>query len=104
MDFVDRSGVAIPESSGAAPWRNGRRRRLKISRPQGRAGSSPAGATGRLVPANALKPTLSPAERLRLFDAATQRQRERERECHRAPAEGGRGWTREELYERGSSR
>jgi hypothetical protein len=29
-----------------APWRNGRRRGLKIPSPQGRAGSSPAGATG----------------------------------------------------------
>jgi AbrB family looped-hinge helix DNA binding protein len=58
----------------------------------------------RLVPAKALKPTLSPTERLRLFDAATERQRERERQCGRAPSEGGRGWTREELYERGSSR
>ena len=58
----------------------------------------------RLVPAKALKPTLSPTERLRLFDAATQRQRERERASERAPSEGGRGWTREELYERGGPR
>lgn len=58
----------------------------------------------RLVPAKALKPTLSLTERLRLFDAATQRQRERESECQRPSSEGGRGWTREELYERGSSR
>jgi AbrB family looped-hinge helix DNA binding protein len=58
----------------------------------------------RLVPAKALKPTSSPTERLRLFDAATQRQRERERQCGRASSGADRGWTREELYERGSSR
>jgi len=51
----------------------------------------------RLVPAKALKPTLSLTERLRLFDVATQRQRERQ--SHRASSEGSRGWTREELYE-----
>ena len=58
----------------------------------------------RLVPAKASKPALGPAERLRVFDAATQRQRERESHGARASSEGGRGWTREELYERGSSR
>jgi bifunctional DNA-binding transcriptional regulator/antitoxin component of YhaV-PrlF toxin-antitoxin module len=56
----------------------------------------------RLMPANALEPTSSPTERLRLFDAATQRQRERQ--CGRPPSEADRGWAREELYERGSSR
>jgi AbrB family looped-hinge helix DNA binding protein len=55
-----------------------------------------------LVPAKALKPTLTPTERLRLFDAATQRQRERQ--GGRASSEAERGCTREELYERGSSR
>jgi AbrB family looped-hinge helix DNA binding protein len=41
-------------------------------------------------------------ERLRLFDQATQRQRERENRRHRAEAsDTDRGWTREELYDRG---
>ncbi|HEV2856505.1 MAG TPA: AbrB/MazE/SpoVT family DNA-binding domain-containing protein [Thermoanaerobaculia bacterium] len=40
--------------------------------------------------------------RLRLFDQATQRQREREKGRNRAEAsETDRGWTREELYDRG---
>lgn len=43
------------------------------------------------------------AGRRRLFDKATQRQRERERAGPLKPA-SDRGWTREELYERGSSR
>ena len=46
---------------------------------------------------------LSTAEKLRLFDAATKRQQEREQ---RLPAVHGvtdRGWTRDELYERGTS-
>jgi antitoxin component of MazEF toxin-antitoxin module len=42
--------------------------------------------------------------RLRLFDEATLRQRRREEERRLPPAEAGRGWTREELYERGRSR
>ena len=41
--------------------------------------------------------------RLRIFDAATERQRQRERGL-RARATADRGWTREELYERGRAR
>jgi bifunctional DNA-binding transcriptional regulator/antitoxin component of YhaV-PrlF toxin-antitoxin module len=42
--------------------------------------------------------------RLRYFDEATARQRRRNR-SRRAAAKGGtRGWTREELYERGRAR
>ena len=40
--------------------------------------------------------------RLRLFDAATARQRAR-KPSRKTPADGTRDWTREELYERGSS-
>ena len=41
-------------------------------------------------------------DRLRLFDQATQRQREREKKRTRvADAATDRGWTREELYDRG---
>ncbi len=38
-------------------------------------------------------------ERLRLFDAATARQEDRERK-RRLPRGKGRGWTREDLYTR----
>ena len=41
--------------------------------------------------------------RLRIFDAATERQRQRERGL-RARATADRGWTLEELYERGRAR
>lgn len=39
------------------------------------------------------------SERLRLFDAATARQKKRER-SHRIPPGGSRGWSREDLYRR----
>ena len=46
---------------------------------------------------------LSTAERLRLFDAATERQRRRDRVSgvtRPGDGKGDRGWTREELYDR----
>ena len=47
---------------------------------------------------------LSKAERLRLFDQARLRQREREEErAVKAESLAQRGWTREELYSRGES-
>jgi AbrB family looped-hinge helix DNA binding protein len=48
-------------------------------------------------------PALSTEERLQLFDAATARQRDRERGSPRPPGKAARkrGWTRTELYERG---
>ncbi len=63
----------------------------------------PAGDGIRLVPGKVLSPReLSPAERLRLFDEATVRQRAREQ---RLTLSGERpekrDWTREELYTRG---
>ena len=58
----------------------------------------------RIVPAKALKLRgASPATRLRLFEAATRRQREREQTAPREDVGAERGWTREELYQRGSS-
>ena len=61
-----------------------------------------AGEVIRVVPGNAGAATggLDTEARLRLFDAATERQRLREasRPARRAET---RGWTREELYERG---
>jgi AbrB family looped-hinge helix DNA binding protein len=61
-----------------------------------------AGDAIRVVPA----PKAEKADartRRKLFDKATERQRERERARSLEPATD-RGWTREELYERGSSR
>ena len=47
-------------------------------------------------------PELSLPERLRLFDAATARQRERQRGTRvKSGTRARRGWTREELYQRG---
>ena len=61
-----------------------------------------AGEVIRVVPAgtDARTEGLDVAERLRVFDAASARQRMREarRPARRASS---RGWTREELYERG---
>ncbi|MEX0900347.1 MAG: AbrB/MazE/SpoVT family DNA-binding domain-containing protein [Gammaproteobacteria bacterium] len=62
-----------------------------------------AGDSIRLVPggAKAGSETLSLAERQRLFDEDTAWQRERERHMKFDPAAGGgRGWTREGLYDR----
>jgi AbrB family looped-hinge helix DNA binding protein len=64
----------------------------------------PAAESVRIVPVKARKRTTNAAARLRLFDAATKRQRARESEVPPPSAAVGRGWTREELYERGSSR
>jgi AbrB family looped-hinge helix DNA binding protein len=52
--------------------------------------------------------TPSPAERLALFDAATARQRNRQRRAVKssraATTATSRGWTRDELYDRGRTR
>lgn len=64
----------------------------------------PAGPQIRVVPRRAARKRLSLAERLRLFDESMARQREREKRM-KLPAEplADRGWTREELYTRGSA-
>lgn len=62
-----------------------------------------AGDVIRIVPAAAKSPALDRAGRRRLFDRATERQRQREAAVPDRGA-GDRGWTREDLYERGSSR
>ncbi|MDE0047955.1 MAG: AbrB/MazE/SpoVT family DNA-binding domain-containing protein [bacterium] len=61
-----------------------------------------AGEVMRVVPASADAPRegLDIEARLRLFDAATERQRKRD-DGRRADRASTRGWTREELYERG---
>ncbi len=63
----------------------------------------PAGQFIRVVPAGRHRLRLSTAERLEMFDAATQRQREREARHPVAAGTVDRGWTREELYERGNA-
>lgn len=62
-----------------------------------------AGEVIRVVPAGSVAPArlvLDVEARLRLFDAATVRQREREA-GRQARSVAARGWTREELYARG---
>lgn len=60
-----------------------------------------AGEVIRLVPPNGpAAESLDVEERLRLFDAATERQRAREAK-RRWRQVDSRGWTREELYDRG---
>ena len=46
-------------------------------------------------------PEITVAERLKLFDAATARQRDHQRTSRTKPGGTKRGWTREELYRRG---
>lgn len=58
----------------------------------------------RIVPAKALKRTMDTATRLRLFDAATKRQRRRQAQQPTPNSTSGRGWNREELYGRGHAR
>lgn len=60
-----------------------------------------AGEVIRVVPPKAaVAKDLGIEARLRLFDLATERQRAREA-GRRRPAASGRGWTREDLYDRG---
>jgi AbrB family looped-hinge helix DNA binding protein len=64
----------------------------------------PAGESIRVVQAHRVRCPRSVAERLRLFDQATERHQERQ--VTAAPQHGdkeSRGWTREELYDRGRS-
>jgi bifunctional DNA-binding transcriptional regulator/antitoxin component of YhaV-PrlF toxin-antitoxin module len=62
----------------------------------------PAGESLRVV-TDAQPPEVDVAERLRLFDAATARHAKRKAGRRRSPAKG-RGWTREDLYDRGLPR
>jgi AbrB family looped-hinge helix DNA binding protein len=66
----------------------------------------PAGDSIRVIPPRQRsRSLLSPEERLRLFDASTARQREREKHMalpKNPPAE--RDWRREDLYTRGKPR
>ena len=67
-----------------------------------------AGETIRVVPAHKrAKSTILPQDRLKHFDRATERQREREKTLDRAllaaSAQTGRGWARADLYDRDST-
>jgi AbrB family looped-hinge helix DNA binding protein len=57
----------------------------------------------RLAPARTKADVSSIENKLELFDAATARQKKRQRGARRGVA-GERGWTREDLYDRGRSR
>jgi AbrB family looped-hinge helix DNA binding protein len=64
----------------------------------------PAGDVIRVLPAGTAPAALDREQRLRVFDAATRRQAERQAGARRLPTAGGdRGWTRAELYNRGGS-
>lgn len=63
----------------------------------------PAGATIRVRRMSSESTTPDRQQRLARFDQATQRQQARGG-AKRQPADGDRGWRREELYERGSAR
>jgi AbrB family looped-hinge helix DNA binding protein len=62
-----------------------------------------AGDTIRVIPPRRKERALTVGERLRWFDLATARQQERKAPS-RVKGRRGRGWTREELYERGRPR
>ena len=67
-----------------------------------------AGDTIKIIAAQKQKrPHAMPDDRLKLFDQATARQQEREatldQETLAASARAGRGWTRSDLYDRGSA-
>jgi len=63
----------------------------------------PAGEAVRVVPAKNKRSGMQAHERLKLFDQATARQRDREAAYPLDPLEptAERGWTRQELYDRG---
>jgi AbrB family looped-hinge helix DNA binding protein len=63
----------------------------------------PAGDSLRVVPDGAAEEPVDVDERLRLFDAATSRQKRRQAGRRRAVS-ATRGWKREDLYGRGLAR
>jgi len=63
-----------------------------------------AGDAIRVVPAGRTTQPVDPETRLRLFDAATARQKVRQEGRPRRRQAAGRGWRREELYDRGRTR
>ena len=63
-----------------------------------------AGDAIRVVPAGRQGERADLQWRLKLFDAATERQRRRQSGRRLRRGRGGRGWTREDLYERARPR
>lgn len=63
-----------------------------------------AGGSIRVIKSGARTEQQTPAERLALFDRATARQKARQRTTPRRAESGGRGWTRDGLYDRGRTR
>ena len=61
----------------------------------------PAGETIRVVSRRASASAATVEDRLALFDAATERQRQRQGQRSAVGPDQGRGWTREDLYARG---
>lgn len=60
--------------------------------------------SGHVVPARRRRERRDASVRLALFDKATAQQRQRQRQRQRpVPAARERGWTREELYQRGDA-
>ena len=64
----------------------------------------PSGEAIRVIPPSARAPKLDLETRLRLFDQATERQRRRQARRRKGKEPSDRGWTREELYDRGRPR
>lgn len=64
----------------------------------------PAGDAIRVVLAGRQARAADPQWKLKLFDAATERQRLRQSKSPRRRARGDRGWTREDLYDRARPR
>ena len=58
----------------------------------------------RVVPQTDHEPGADRARRLRLFDWATERQHVRQDGKQASPGTADRGWSREDLYARGSAR
>ena len=63
----------------------------------------PAGDVIRVIPAGKATPSDGRESKLHWFDQATERHRRRTA-SRKMPAGNGRGWRREDLYERGRSR
>lgn len=64
----------------------------------------PAGTVIQVVPPGKQAPVLSVDARLKLFDAATLRQKRRQRGRGKRGRDADRGWRREDLYTRGRAR
>ena len=64
----------------------------------------PAGASIRVVKSGGGPGDITTPDRIALFDRASARQKARQRSAPRAAESGGRGWTRDGLYDRGRTR